>query len=225
VSISPATDNGAPAPAPPKSIADAVGGPLGVAETAVPAAAFVIVLTATGQNIRTAAIVAVGLAALLAAARIVRRQTPIYAVSGVIGVAIAGYIASKTGKAENFFLPGLLMNAGYATAYVVSIVAGWPLVGVIVAALMRGDSTWRRDRVLVRAYNRATWIWAGLFLARIAVQLPLYLAGALVVLGAARVGMGVPLFVIGVWLSWLVLRQVPGGAPWLRPEPAPPGPS
>lgn len=214
MSTSPATDE--PRVPPPPSLADAVGGPLGIAETALPAAVFVIVYTATGSETRTAAIAAVALAAVLAAARIVRRQTPMYAISGVIGVAIAGYVAAKTGKAENFFLPGLLLNTAYAAAYAISIFVRWPLIGVIVAALTKADSSWRKDPVLVRAYARASWVWVGLFLARIAVQAPLYAAGALVALGAARVAMGVPLFVVGIWLSWLLLRATPGGAPWAR---------
>ena len=214
MSTSRATDQ--PPVPPPPSLADAVGGPLGIAETALPAAVFVVVYTASGSQTSTAAIAAVALAALLAIARIVRRQTPMYALSGVIGVAIAGYVAAKTGKAENFFLPGLLLNAAYAAGYAVSIAVRWPLVGVIVAALTKADSSWRRDPVLVRAYSRASWVWVALFLARIAVQAPLYAAGALVALGAARVGMGVPLFVVGIWLSWLLLRATPGGAPWAR---------
>ncbi len=184
-----------------------VGGPLGIAESTLPAIAFIVAVLASGHDTRLAAIVAVGLAIVLALARIVRRQTPIYAISGVLGVAIAGYVASKTGKAEDFFLPGLLLNIGWAGAYAISIVVRWPLLGVIVNALNgKTDGSWRDDPQRLRAYSRASWIWVALFLLRIAVQLPLYLAGALVALGTAKVAMGVPLFVVGVWLSWLVLR-------------------
>lgn len=189
------------------SLLAAVGGPLGVAESTLPAMAFVVTVLVSGQDTRLSAIVAVGLAGVLALARIVRRQTPVYAISGVIGVAIAGYIASRTGKAEDFFLPGLLMNVGYASAYAISILVRWPLLGIIVNALSgRTDSAWRKDPVRLKAYSRASWIWVALFLTRVAVQLPLYLADALVALGTARVAMGVPLFAVGIWLSWLVLR-------------------
>jgi hypothetical protein len=190
-----------------ESLTASLGGPLGIAESVLPATAFVIVATASGQDTRLAAIVAVAVAAVFALARIVRRQTPIYAVSGVIGVAIAGYVASRTGKAENFFLPGLLLNVAYATAYIVSILVRWPLIGVIVAAIARTGNGWRDNPARLRAYSQASWVWVGLFLSRIAVQLPLYLAGALVALGTARIAMGVPLFVVGAWLSWLVLRR------------------
>jgi hypothetical protein len=200
-----------------QSLTASLGGPLGIAESMVPATAFVVVATASGQDTRLAAIVAVSLAAVFALARMARRQTPVYAVSGVIGVAIAGYVASRTGKAENFFLPGLLLNVAYAMAYLVSIAVRWPLIGVIVAAVGRTGNGWRDHPDRLRAYTRASWVWVGLFLSRIAVQLPLYLAGALVALGTARIAMGVPLFIVGAWLSWLVLRsterprQRPGG--------------
>ena len=175
-----------------------------------------IVYTAAGNNITTSAIAAVALAAVLGLARVVRRQTPIYALSGVLGVAISGYIAHRTGKAENFFLLGLLLNIAYASAFLVSLVVRWPLIGVLVSALSKGDYSWRDNRAVLKAYNRATAVWAVLFLSRIAVQLPLYFADALVALGAARIGMGVPLFVVGVWFSWLLLRNTPGGVPWSR---------
>jgi hypothetical protein len=198
----------APPPAPTlESLSASLGGPLGIAESVLPVTAFVVVSTASGQDTRLAAIVAVVVAAVFALARIVRRQTPIYAIGGVIGVAIAGYIASRTGKAENFFLPGLLLNVAYALGYAISIAVRWPLIGVIVAALARTGNGWRDDPRRLRAYTRASWIWVGLFLSRIAVQLPLYLAGALVALGTARVAMGVPLFIVGAWLSWLALRR------------------
>ena len=48
-----------PEHAPPPSLAEAVGGPLGVAETSLPAVAFVIAYTASGSDTNMAAAVAV----------------------------------------------------------------------------------------------------------------------------------------------------------------------
>jgi hypothetical protein len=48
-----------------------------------------------------------------------------------------------------------------------------------------------------------------LFLVRLAVQLPLYLAGAVVALGIARTAMGLPLFGLGLWLTWRLVRRNP----------------
>ena len=46
----------------------------------------------------------------------------------------------------------------------------------------------------------------GVFLLRLAVQLPLYLAGALLALGVAKTAMGLPIFLVAIWLTYLVLN-------------------
>jgi hypothetical protein len=196
------------------SIAESLGGRLGIVESALPAIAFVTAYTASGQDATLSAIVALAIGVVLAATRLARRQTLRYALSGLAGVALAAFIVSRTGRAEDFFLPGLLMNAGYALAYLISIAVGWPLLGVFVGAITGQGMAWRDDPVQLRGYTRASWIWVAMFLLRLAVQLPLYLAGAVVALGVARVAMGVPLFAIAAWLSWLLLRPPP------EPEPA-----
>ena len=179
-----------------------------MAETALPAVAFVVTYTVTGSNTNASAGVAVGLALALTVARLVRRESPRHALSGLFGVALAAFIAAKSGKAENFFLPGLLLNAAYASAFLISIAVRWPLVGVVVTKLDGEDTGWREDRVRMRAFRRATLLIAGMFAARLVVQLPLYLAGAVVALGVARTAMGVPLFALCVWLAWLLVRGV-----------------
>jgi hypothetical protein len=194
--------------APPTTIAEATGGPLGMAETALPAVAFVVAYTASGSNTNTAAAVAVGLALALTIARLVRRESPRHALSGLFGVGFAAFIAARSGKAENFFLPGLLLNAACASALLISIAVRWPLVGVIVTQLDGEDNGWRADARRTRAFRQATWLWAGLFSARLLVQLPLYLAGAVVALGVARTAMGLPVFALGLWLTWLLVRGV-----------------
>lgn len=190
----------------PPSIADAVGGPLGVAESVVPAAAYVLTYTVSGQDTTISLIVAVGLGVLFGVARLIRRQTVQFALAGIAGLALSAYVVSRTGRAADFFLPGLLANAGYALAYLISIVVRWPLLGVIVATLRGGDMSWRKDPRQVRDFSRASWVWVVLFSLRLAVQLPLYLADAVTALGVARIAMGIPLFAVGIWLSWLILR-------------------
>lgn len=189
------------------TLAEAVGGPLGAAETALPAVAYVTAYTISGQDTDTSAIVAVAVALVFALARLAKRESPRFALSGLIGVAFAAFIASRSGRAEDFFLPGLLLNAAYATGFLVSLAARRPLVGVIVGQIDGEGMAWRTDPVRVRAFRRATWLWAGLFLTRLAVQLPLYLAGAVVVLGVARTAMGIPLFALGLWLTYRLVRR------------------
>lgn len=178
-----------------------------MAENVLPAVAFVVTYTASGSNTNVSAAVAVGLAAALAAARLARRQSPRHALSGLVGVAFAAFIATRSGRAEDFFLPGLIFNAGYAAAFAASVLIGRPIVGYIATQLDGTQATrWRTDPVRMRAFNRSTLLWAGLFSARLAVQLPLYLAGSVVALGVARTAMGLPLFALGLWLSYLIVR-------------------
>jgi hypothetical protein len=215
----------APDPLPPAgppttaNILDALGGPLGIAESTVPAAAFIVVYTATGQETTPALIVAVALGVVAALGRIVRGQSPQFALAGLGGLALSAYVVAKSGNAANFFLPGLLLNAAYAVAYVIGNLVRWPLLGVILGAAGGGSMTWRQDPAKVRAFTRASWVWAALFALRLAVQLPLYLADAVVALGICRVAMGIPLFVLGIWISWLLLRGTPATQmPLLQPR-------
>jgi len=202
----------------PPSIADAVGGPLGVAESVLPTVAFVATYTISGQDTEAALIAAVALGVVFTVARVARGKTVQFALAGLGGLALSAYVVSRTGNAEDFFLPGLLANAAYASAYLISILVRWPLLGIIVATLQGKGMEWRKDPDLVRRYSRASWIWVALFSLRLAVQLPLYFADALTALGVARIAMGLPLFAVGIWLSWLILR--PREAP---AEPGPPG--
>jgi hypothetical protein len=194
-------------PAVPLNLAEAVGGPLGMLETSVPAVAFVVAYTASGSDTNTAAGVAVGLALLLTVVRLVRRESPQHALSGLIGVGFAAFIATRSGKAENFFLPGLLANAAYASAFLISLAVRRPLVGIIVSKIDGEGNDWRQHPERMRAFVLASWLWAGLFLLRLMVQLPLYLAGAVVALGVAKTAMGLPLFGLGLWLTWLLVRR------------------
>lgn len=189
------------------AFAEALGGPLGIVESALPAAAFVIAYTVGGLEPNEAAIVAVAISVVMAAARLVRRQTVQYALSGLAGIAISAFVVSRTGKAEDFFLPGLLLNGAYMIGLAGSIVLRWPIAGIALGMIAGTGTRWRRDPQLVRIYSHVTAIWVGVFGLRLAVQLPMYIAGAVVALGVAKVAMGLPLFAVGMWLSWLVLRQ------------------
>ncbi len=191
----------------PFNLLDAMGGGHGIADSSLPGLAFVVGYTASGQNLEAAVWAAVAVGAVLLVLRLVRRETLQFAIAGFVGVAIAAFIAQKTGKAENFFLPGLLLNLAYAIAYLVSIVVRWPLVGVFVGPLVGEGMEWRKDPRLMRVYTRASWIWVGLFVVRLMVQLPLFLAGELVALGVAKTAMGFPVFALAVWLSYLVMRK------------------
>lgn len=188
------------------NLLDELGGPQGIADSSIPGLVFVIAYTVTGQKLELAAGIAVGVALLIALIRLIRGERARYAASGFLGVALAAFIATRTGKAENFFLPGLLFNGGYALAYAISIAIRWPLMGVFIGPLIGEGMTWRNDPERVKLFSRISWLWVGTFLFRLAVQLPLYLSGALVALGIAKTAMGLPIFILAIYLSYLMLR-------------------
>ncbi|HNF83175.1 MAG TPA: DUF3159 domain-containing protein [Solirubrobacterales bacterium] len=188
------------------NLLDELGGPQGIADSSIPGLVFVIAYTVSGQKLELAAGVAVGIALLIALIRLVRGERARYAASGFFGVALAAFIATRTGKAEDFFLPGLLFNAGYSLAYAISVAIRWPLMGVFIGPLIGEGMTWREDPERVKLFNKISWLWVGTFLLRLAVQLPLYLSGALVALGIAKTAMGLPIFALAIYLSYLMLK-------------------
>lgn len=192
---------------------DAVGGKLGIAESTLPFIAFTSVWSLSGRNVLAGGIVAVAITTSLAIARVARSQTLQFAFSGVIGVAVGALVATRTGNAEDFFLPGILINAASALAYLISIAVRRPLLGLIVSTLTGEGSRWYEDPERRRAYTRASWIWVALFSFRLAIQLPLYLSGAVGPLAVAKVITGLPLFALGLWLSYLWLRPTIGSVP------------
>jgi hypothetical protein len=185
-----------------------IGGPQGIADSSVPTIVFVAVYTLAGNRISLAGLCALAAGLAIAILRLAKGESLRFALAGFVGVAVAAFIASRTGRAEDFFLPGLLLNLAYGTVYLVSILVRWPLLGVILGPTLGGAGTaWRKDPHQLRVYSRASWIWVGVFSARLAVQLPFYLAGSLVALGITRTAMGLPVFALGIWLSYLILKR------------------
>jgi hypothetical protein len=171
---------------------DALGGKLGVAESGLPSAVFIVVYTVNGQVLAPALWAALATAAVMTVVRIVKRESLKYALGGMFAVALSAFIASRTGNAANFYLPGLIWQGGYALVYLTSIVVGWPLIGVIVGPLLGEGFTWRDHPARRRAYTQVTWLWFGMFALRFAVQLPLYLLGLTVALGWVKLAAELP---------------------------------
>ncbi len=191
------------------SLAAAVGGPRGVAEAVLPGLAFVTVVTLT-RDLRLALTIALGAAGLAAAVRLVGRRPLAPALSGVVGVGICAWSASRSGDAIDFYAPGFWVNGVYALVLALSTLP-WPrfgplpLLGLVLGPLT-GAQGWRGDRRRVALFQRLTWAFVALFVLRLAVQLPLYLTDRVGALGVARLVMGVPLFAVLVWVTWASLR-------------------
>ena len=145
--------------------------------------------------------------------RVVKREPLTQTVAGLVGIGIGAFFAVRTGRAEGFFLPGILKNAAYGAAYALSALVRWPLIGVLLGLLLGEGTHWRSVPARMRAYTRASWIWAAMFGLRVLVQWPLYAAGAVAVLGFVNIVLGIPLFALAVWATWVLVRRVPTAVP------------
>lgn len=190
------------------SMAEAVGGPLGVAESSLPFIAFTIAWVASGRDVVFGAVVAVAISAVLAGLRLIKGEPVRFALSGLFAVALGAFVAARTGDASGFFLPGILINAGSLSAYLISILIGRPLLGLIVSQFTGEGPGWYTDPARRRFYSRASWIWVGVFGLRLSIQLPLYLSDSVAPLATARVITGLPLFALALWLSYLILKPI-----------------
>jgi hypothetical protein len=122
-------------------------------------------------------------------------------------VALAAWLALREGgEAVDYFVPGFITNAVYGTVLLISILIRWPVIGVLVEILLGNSTTWRKERKKVTIYSLITAMWVGFFSLRLAVQVPLYLAGSAELLATARVAMGPPLYALVILATWLILR-------------------
>lgn len=184
----------------------AIGAWRGVAESLLPGLLFLLVYIFT-KDPYVSVIAPAAIALIAVVLRLVAKQTVVSAFSGALGVGVCIAATLWTGSGRGYFLPGFLINIAWIVALLVSLLARWPLLGLVMGGL-RGDLTgWRRDPLLRGAATLTTLLWLALFAARLAVQVPLYLADRVEALGAARLVMGVPLFALVVLFTWLILSR------------------
>ena len=138
-------------------LAKALGGARGVVEAAIPTIGFTVSWIVS-KELRLSLGIGAGLALILLAVRLAQRSTVQFVLNSIFGIGIAALFALRSGKAEDAFLPGILYNAGYAAAMLVSIVVRWPLVGFIIGSVTGDPTAWHRDREIVRLCSRLTWL-------------------------------------------------------------------
>lgn len=195
-----------------------VGGVRGLVEALLPGIVFLGVFMAT-RDLNPALISSLAIAAVFTVARLVRKSGLTQALTGLFGVVICAVVARTTGNARDFYVPGFFTNGAYLLAMALSVFVRWPLMG-LVFGFIRGEGTeWRHEPARRTAYSVATWVIVGVFAARLLVQLPLYAADNVEALGAARIVMGIPLYAMGLWLSWLVSRPATPGTGDAAPRP------
>jgi hypothetical protein len=187
-------------------LSQSLGGARGMIESALPFIAFTIAWVITRQ-LYPAIAAAVVTALLLAVIRLIQRQSIKYVVQAVIPTAIAVLIATRTGRAQDVFLPGILYNGALAVLSIVTVAIRKPLVGFIIGAAVGDPTGWTRDSGLVKMTSKLTLVLAVPYVARFVIQLPLFLAGQVVLLGIAKVILGWPLLIAALTVIGLMLSK------------------
>ncbi|MDO4792034.1 MAG: DUF3159 domain-containing protein [Buchananella hordeovulneris] len=190
------------------SLREAVGGPLGVVESLAPGTLFITVFLITGR-IGLALACAGAVVSALAVVRLAKRSTLKGIFSGFVGLAVGVVWAYRTGKAEDVYLPSILINAAYGSVVALSALVRWPILGVMLGLLHGRPLGWYKTASpgFKRAATIATWLWVAVFALRLAVKVPLYLSGSTGTLGVFHLLLGLPLFALAAWGSWLLLSR------------------
>ncbi|MEV8439017.1 DUF3159 domain-containing protein [Actinosynnema sp. NPDC051121] len=200
-----------------ESLASLLGGRGGALDASLPPLAFVVGWLLGGNSVAVGALAAVAGGVVVGVVRVLRGGRPRALLASVALVVLAAYVALQTGRAEDFFLVQIFLNAASALVWAASIVLRWPLLGVVVGLVTGQRFRWRRDPDLLRAYRYASWPWVGQYVLRVLVFGALWLAGEVVLLGVMRAALTWPLQVACIAVSWWVVRRtLPTDHPGLR---------
>lgn len=184
----------------------AVGGVRGLVESLLPGFLFLVVFTITGE-VAPSVLIPLGIAIVFVLVRAIMRSPIMPAVIGLIGIALSAGLALWTGRAEENFVLGFVINGVWLVALLVSLAVRRPLIGII-TGLLTGDHEWRSDPAKRTVLTVTTWLWVGLFAVRLGVQVPLYLTEQAAALAATKLLMGLPLYAAVLWVTWLMIRAV-----------------
>lgn len=191
---------------PEPTLLEQMGGISGLVYSSLPVVVFVLANALFG--LLAGIWSALGSAVLITVLRLVRKEPLQPAISGFIGVAIAAFIAYRTGSAKGFFLFGIWASLIYCAALVMSILVRWPLAGVVWSFLNGTGTAWHKDKPSRFGYDLATLALAAVFGARFVVQRWLYEEDYTGWLALAKIVMGYPLYALALLVVvWAVRRS------------------
>lgn len=188
-----------------ETLLERMGGWRGLVYSTLPVLVFVPVNAWKGLQPAIWGALAVALAIFII--RLIRREKLTPAVSGFLAVALCALIAYRMGNAKGYYVWGIWVSAAYAVLSIISVIARWPIVGVLWNALNGVGQGWHADKNCRRWYDIATFAWALVFAARFVVQQWLYVEDAATALGITRILMGWPLTILAVIVTVWAVRK------------------
>lgn len=189
------------------SFADAIGGWRGLVESALPGFVYVIVFLITDTWLAPS-LAALATVAVMVVVRLIQHGSLHQALSGVVGVVIGAIWSWRSGSASGYFTPGLFITVVYLAGVLLSMAVRWPVAGIVMGLVHGTGSAWRSDPEQAKRAQWGSAVLAGMFALKLAVQVPLYLAGNIALLGTVKLVMGTPLFALTLWVTWLIVKNV-----------------
>jgi hypothetical protein len=145
----------------------------------------------------------VAIAAIISLFRLRRRQPLWYALGGLLGVGLAIGLVRLLGRAEGYFLPGIVSGALTTLLCLVSVLSGRPLVAWTSFLARRWPLAWYWHPRVRPAYSEVTWLWTAYFGLRLFLQATLFREAAAGALATAALLLGWPATVVLLIASYL----------------------
>ncbi|WP_312034280.1 DUF3159 domain-containing protein [Actinoplanes sp. TBRC 11911] len=206
-----------PLPSMSELLADQLGGVRGLIESSLPVLAFVVLNVVLGnavvglekQTALTWAIIGAVLSALgIGAYRLARKQPVRHAVNGLLGIAVGAFLAWRTGRAQDFYLPGILLTFGQAAVLLISVMVRKPIIGYAWGILAnKGRHDWFANPRLFRTFQWLTLVWVASLGVRAGIQYYLWALGEANALGVVRILISWPIYAATfAFTAWAIHR-------------------
>ena len=212
----PAKEEEEPFPSMSEQISEQLGGVRGLIESSLPVLAFVL-FNVLGDSVfglekRTALYWAIGgsvvSALAIGAYRLARRQPVRHAINGLFGIAVGAFLAWRTGNAEDFYLPGILLTFAAAALLLLSVLIRKPLIGYAWGIRAnKGHQDWFGNAPLFRAFQWLTLLWVVSLSVRAGIQYYLWALGEANALGIVRILISWPIYAATfAYTAWAIHR-------------------
>lgn len=184
----------------------------GIIDSIIPPIAFVIVNTVS--DVDAAIIASFAIALAISVYRLMRRQPLTFALGGIGSVIVAAALAKFIGKAEGFFLPGLISGIITVILCLVSLIARKPIVAWTSHFARSWPLDWYWHPQVRPAYNEVTIAWTLFFIVRLALEFELILIEQPTLVAIFNIVSGWPALIVLLIASYLYgvwrLQQLKG---------------
>ncbi|MGP3958842.1 DUF3159 domain-containing protein [Nonomuraea sp. 3N208] len=178
-----------------------------VLETALPVIGFTVAY-ATTRQIAPSLAAALVAAAAVALFRVRQAQKPWAALAGFGVSAAAAALVTASGNAADFFLPLLVMRGTLAVATPILLLLRLPPFGLAYGVLTRQGLAWRRCAIQLRAFTIVNLVWFLVDATLTANQIRLYLDDQAVAMGAVKVLIEAPTYLLSAVVLWRLYRRL-----------------